>query len=149
MSSSKYPTRQAIIDEMAKFPDITPEIAALTLWKDEQYIGCWKSKTLEMKINALTKLAYSLYYEGKYDVKDKPTLYVVEADRYAYHPGRNVVIIDSTRASILSTLHELGHAFYGDSELLACAFSVKLFAKVFPKEFAKLEWHGHMLRQRR
>lgn len=47
--------------------------------------------------------------------------------------------------SVISTLHEVGHQLYGSSELEACAFSLQLFKEVFPKDFAKLKPHGHMM----
>lgn len=125
--------------------DIFDGIAPLTLWKDENYDKKWREKLLVEKIDSLVRLTYRIYYQLQ-PGKNTKVLYVKVADRYAFHPATNTIILDKNRASILSTLHEIGHAIHGESELEACAFSVKLFARVFTKEYAKLEWQGHMLR---
>lgn len=59
------------------------------------------------------------------------------------------IILNSSRKtlSIITVLHELGHHFYGESELQACRFSVWLFRAAFPNAYAKLEWEGHTLKR--
>lgn len=143
-SLSKYPSRQEIVDRMETI-DVFDGIAPLTLWKDAYYDKKWKELSVPIKVEKLVQLAYRIYYEIL-PTKDVKVLYIKVADRYAFHPGTNTIIVDKNRASIISLLHEVGHAIFGESELEACAFSIKLFAKVFTKEYAKLEWHGHMLR---
>lgn len=127
--------------------DVFDSIAPLTLWKDSFYTKKWKEKSVKDKVAALTVLAYRVYYETL-PSNDTRMLQVINSNRYAYHPGKNVILMNSHRASILSVLHEVGHAIHGESELDACAYSIKLFAKVFPTEFKHLEWHGHMLKRK-
>ena len=143
---SRYPSRQEIVDEMSTI-NVFDAIAPLVLWKDKNYTGQWKSKDTNQKIDCLIKLAYEMYYQVSDD--SAGVLHVLKNNRYAFHPGRNVIFIDQNRVSILSTLHEIAHAICGESELKACAYSIKLFAQVFPNEYARLEWHGHMLRLKR
>lgn len=119
-------------------------IAPLTLWKDEYYTAMWRGTAVPEKVDRLRIMVQRLYYDS-YTI-DKSIMQVKLADRYAFHPETSTILMDKNRASIISALHELGHAIHGTSELDACAFSIKLFAKVFPKEYSKLEWHGHMLR---
>jgi len=145
MSSSKYPTRQEIIDRMETI-DVFDCIAPLNLWKDEYYTAMWRGKTVEQKVDALRVMVNRIYYERFIPGTDHPIMSVKLANRYAFHVETCTIIMDKKRASIISALHELGHALYGESELEACAFSIKLFAKVFPTEYSKLEWHGHMLK---
>lgn len=57
------------------------------------------------------------------------------------------LILSQKPLSLITLLHELGHHFYGESELLACRFSVWLFREAFPKSYAKLEWEGHTLKR--
>lgn len=70
---------------------------------------------------------------------------VVDADLYTYNPSNKTIYLDHHHPSVISTLHELGHHLYGESELLACRFSVWLFKEGFPRDYAKLKWNGHML----
>lgn len=48
------------------------------------------------------------------------------------------------RLSVVSMLHEWGHVL-GYDERDATAYSVNLFKRVFPRQFAKLAHEGHML----
>lgn len=91
-------------------------------------------------------MLYQIYYHVQ--PKDTKILYIRKADRYAYHIPTNTIFVDNERASIISALHELGHALHGRSELDACAYSIKLFARVFPQQYHKLTWEGHMLKLR-
>ncbi len=51
------------------------------------------------------------------------------------------------RASVVSFLHEFAHA-RGMGERGACRWSINLFRRVFPKQYAKLSHDGHMLIRR-
>ena len=63
---------------------------------------------------------------------------------YSYIPWIHTITIGE-KPSILSTLHEIGHAIRGSKELNACVFSIALFKMCFPEEFKNLEWKGHVL----
>ena len=64
-----------------------------------------------------------------------------------YYIPSNITIFLNKHLSIISALHELGHHLYGESELLACRFSVHLFKEIFPKAFSKLVWTNNMFRK--
>jgi len=49
--------------------------------------------------------------------------------------------------SIITALHETAHALYGADETIACSWSTKLFKEIFPEEYNKLHWEGHMLKK--
>ena len=144
LQNNKYPSRQEVIDRMAKM-NVQKYTQGLENWKTQHYSPQWKRKSTKEKMVALEALVYAIYYK-----QDKPedlvAIYVKMTDRYALHVKTNTILLNDERASILSTLHEVGHAIFGEPEVDACAFSVKLFAKVFPKEYSKLTWHGHMMK---
>jgi hypothetical protein len=64
-----------------------------------------------------------------------------------YLPGLRTIILRG-RLSVVSYLHEFAHFLYGRSERTACAWSVNLFRRAFPKSFARCRSDGHMLRAR-
>ena len=72
---------------------------------------------------------------------------IMFGDKYCFLPKDRLIILDHHNPSIISTLHEIGHAKFGPNELKACAWSVQMFQTVFPKAYSKLEWHGHMLKK--
>ena len=48
------------------------------------------------------------------------------------------------KLSVVTYLHEFAHA-RGADERQAVAWSVNLFARLFPRSFARLDQHGHTL----
>lgn len=62
----------------------------------------------------------------------------------AYIPDYEAIVIIG-KLSVITFLHEWGHAIYGTSEREACRWSINLFRKIFPKQFAKLAVNGHLL----
>lgn len=63
--------------------------------------------------------------------------------RSHYSPAANRIVIVG-RLSVVSFLHEYGHAL-GKNEWQACRWSINLFRRVFPRQFARLTHRGHML----
>jgi len=57
-------------------------------------------------------------------------------------------IVLTGKLSVLTYLHEFGHALHGPSEMEACRWSLNLFRKVFPDNFERHKENaiGHMLR---
>lgn len=81
-----------------------------------------------------------------------PQIHFSDTEGDSYHADVTLPrILLGTRStkplSLLTLLHELGHHFYGESELQACRFSVWLFRAAFPRSYAKLEWDGHTLKR--
>ena len=64
------------------------------------------------------------------------------------YDGLQDVIILRGRLSVTTYLHEFGHAL-GKGERGACRWSVNLFRKCFPRQFAACWAEGHMLRRGR
>ena len=71
-----------------------------------------------------------------------PTLVVGQRDSYTY--GAHVLSL-GPRMSVLSLLHEFAHAKGIRSERGACAWSINLFRRIFPRSFARLVPVGHTL----
>ena len=61
--------------------------------------------------------------------------------------GRPAVITMRGRLSVVTFLHEFAHAL-GKDERGACQWSINLFRRVFPRQYARLQADGHVLRRR-
>ena len=97
----------------------------------------WKNKTKREKFNSLNLLA-EMCGES----------ITVEEGTYSYNIKTRTIKIEVENPSIISTLHEIGHALLGPNELYACAWSTQYFKLCFPREYEKLKWEGHMLRKK-
>lgn len=130
-----YPTPEEILAveprELAFFTE------RLQHWRTKHFKG-WKNLTTEEKMEALISLINTMC-EGE------PPSIDPFYGKYGYIADQNILLLDQSNPSILSTLHEIGHCHFGRSELEACRFSVWLFRAVFPKSYAKLRWEGHLL----
>ena len=60
-----------------------------------------------------------------------------------YLPDLDKIVLVG-RPSVVTYLHEFGHAL-GKDERQTCAWSLNLFRRIFPRNFARCEFHGHML----
>lgn len=130
------------LDPVEAFPIILKGWAQSS-WKyqKEKSIEC-QAVVLQQLVRRLSQKAHKAY----------PALEFGPMERDGYKKERSLggrIILNSSRKtlSILTVLHELGHHFYGDSELQACRFSVWLFRAAFPNAYAKLEWEGHTLKR--
>ena len=117
-------------------------ISSFGLWKKLNYDNKWNKAPLIVKLFLLEELINTLWYYQEDTVN--PTR-VLLGDYYCYNPRTRTIFFDKNHASIISALHELGHHLFGPNELEACRWSIQLYAKIFPKEFSKLKWNGHML----
>ena len=61
--------------------------------------------------------------------------------------GRPAVITMRGKLSVVTYLHEFAHAL-GRDERGACRWSINLFRRVFPEQYARLQADGHTLRRR-
>lgn len=63
-----------------------------------------------------------------------------------YRPVDDVIVLRG-KLSVVTYLHEYAHAL-GRDERGPVRWSVCLFKQVFPEEFSRCEFHGHMLRRK-
>jgi hypothetical protein len=60
-----------------------------------------------------------------------------------YSRGANLIVL-AGRLSVITFLHEWGHAVKGGSEFEACRWSLRLFQRCFPKSWSRLRFEGHV-----
>jgi hypothetical protein len=131
---TKYPTKEEILGKPMKFKEGLMD--ALKTWKE----CSWAAREKFGEESALIELAESLsliYY------KEVEVHFLPQLTTCYYQPKERRILMNSY--SIISLLHEYGHAIFGTSELTACRFSVHIFKNLFPRAYAKLKWNGHML----
>lgn len=138
-----YPTKDEILAFASHSPPEHLLVETVKHWKDAFYTGIWGDSTQDDKQEALDFLVYDIWHW--WDDPIKPKLPVLWIGPWAYNPNLHVIHADPEKPSIISAMHEVGHAIHGESELYACGFSVGLFKKCFPIEFSKLKWQGHLL----
>lgn len=125
-----------------------------TLLKEEiEYINKWKNKEwkkTQKKIPSQKIFAIRVLLKNLCRIHKKECPFVItcitpatKGTSASYdHKTKTISLYDT---SIITALHELGHYFYGSSELEACSYSVHLFISAFPKTFDKLRWKKHLL----
>ena len=107
----------------------------------------WKKKTwYPLKRDGVFGKMYALYIlvqllNEHYDMSIR-----MDIGPDCYQPTKKRILLVSP--SVITTLHEFGHALFGDDELRACAYSVHLFKRTFPKAWEQLTWDGHVLRRK-
>lgn len=138
-AGSTYPTKEEILSGLMEPDERVKEI--VRDWKHTHY-GGWAEKNRYLQFDAISELLTDLAHDH-----DPENRLKVSFDRagWRYYPAFQTIVGDYESPSIISALHELGHHFYGSSELLACRYSVGLFKECFPASYGKLVWKGHML----
>lgn len=130
----QYPTQIEIFTKKINFKKET--IEKIKTWKKEEWK---KTQTKRHKQIALTNLILILN-----KIYSKEVSITFHGKTCNYNPRTNVININNSM-SIISTLHEFAHAIKGRSELQACRWSIQLFKKTFVNAYVKLNWHGHLL----
>lgn len=154
LDGNDYPeTVEEVLDDEIKYR--RGVIPALKGWKS---LKLWGSKTNQMRLDGLIVLAEQL--APLYDIA-VPTVVVDGIDLNAivrdtkmnpsgsssYAPGSHTITMRGN-LSIITFLHEFGHAL-GKNEKKTCHWSINLFRKVFPKQYAKLDHEKHTLVRQR
>jgi hypothetical protein len=134
MAVTKYPTKEEILRKELKLEDGL--LNALLAWKNIIWVT-YKKTNPEKSLILLNEVLNALYS------KNIKVFFNPAISTCCYVPKERAIYMNSH--SIISLLHEYGHAIYGASELKACRFSVHIFKNLFPRAYAKLEWSGHML----
>ena len=135
--ANKYPTKEEILTTKPDFEDGI--IWRTSVWR-YLIMDNWPALDNHEKIMSLQYLIDSLCYYSK---GKRPN--VEWGDEYSYDTKKKIITLDTMNPSIISTLHEIGHHFKGESELLACQWSVHLFIEIFPDFYRQLQWKGHLL----
>ena len=134
----KYPTKSQILKCL-----VVPtkyDIEVTREWKELVWNKNDKEKTKIQNIKVLL-ITILRHYNRETTIKFNSK---IPSARYSQKNDT----ITLNNHSIITALHELGHAIYGDSELKACSWSIKLFKETFPIAFKKLEWEKHRLKQK-
>lgn len=139
-----YPTKEQIME--ALYEPTEKEYIAVKTWKIEHFNRKWSHMRLEDKHAALKELVYAVCAARGLRREMWPS-YTPIGEEWAYRPEAKQILAQTENPSIISALHELAHHLTGASETEACRFSIGIFIKCFPKTYAKLEWHGHMLKK--
>lgn len=134
----KYPTRKKILS--AKIEYSSEELEYMANWRKTYWRQARRHKKIEVRIYAL---AWLLQVMASFRKQNIEVSYRPDLTSAYYDPNENTIHL--TGDSIISALHELAHAFYGPSELMACAWSIQLFKRFFRKSFKRLRWKGHLL----
>ncbi len=135
----KYPTKKEILDHPVI---IKPEtIAIIKAWKSE-FFHNWSDWDNQTKLTRLNSLIYCIQVMENTGI---PFAKVKEGKEYKYNLKTNTIYHNKNIPSIISSLHELAHHLFGDSEFNACRWSVHAFKQCFPHSFGKLEWQNHKL----
>lgn len=129
-----YPNKTDILQGLDP-PKI--ELAILADWKDLYYKG-WSNKLLKDKQKQIKILLLTIN-----KIKKGNKLKIRFDKRIGSCYSKGLIILNDT--SIITALHELAHHFFGESELIACQYSIGLFKETFPKSFEKLTFEGHKL----
>ena len=135
IKKTKYPTKNKIIN--CKVTPTKTDIKITKIWKKT----IWKMpKNTEEKIKTIKILLQLLLQSHSMNTR---IIFESRVPTACYSKKYDTIILNDS--SIISALHELGHAIYGRSELKACSWSTKLFQESFPIAFKKLRWEGHLL----
>lgn len=139
--NATYPTKEEIEEQMKYSEPESIIINIIKKWKEKHYTKKWKTTTKEKRKNKIEELLQTIWK----NIEKEPKLNMYWGEKWSYTRTNNTIQGDKNNISIISALHELGHAIHGQSELYACTFSINHFKTCFPKEFGRLSWKGHML----
>ena len=136
----RYPTKEEILAEL--YEPTQEEYQAVREWKAEFFNKTWNKLSNSERHQTLAELVGKICLGRK---EEEPPQYDPNGDEWLYSPGEKKITGNKNKPSVISTLHELGHHFYGNSEKTACRYSIGLFKLCFPQTYEKLKWQGHML----
>lgn len=130
-SHNRYPTKAEILAKPVRFREET--IRLIESWKSFH----WPNST-KKEIQYLLLILAELYQKPLTTIRFNSDII-----SSCYNPKIQTIFLKDT--SLITALHEFAHHIYGRSEFQACRWSIWLFAKVFPEDFKKLTWKGHLL----
>ncbi len=138
----RYPRTVAeVLDESMRFRRATIQ-AVLRLKRSRPWSGSERDR--KRKFRRLHRVLRRVY--GKQTGLGFGLLDGACSGRSSYDRLQDVIILRG-RLSVVTYLHEFGHAL-GKGERGACRWSVNLFKRCFPRQFALCQAEAHMLRGR-
>lgn len=132
-----YPKKEKILSKNPNIKSVT--IVSTLIWK-KNYLKKWKTISKKEKFKRLFILIQWLN-----EVNKNNDLNIKYGNEYQYYYTTKTIYVDKNNPSIISSLHELAHHLFGDSELSACRWSVWLFKECFPGLYKNLKWDKHLL----
>ena len=133
---ANYPAtvREVLDDRMTFKPAALAAVRALARSRPWRGTPAERRQKLERCLDALSTA---------YGVR-RPALHVAvpgTVDRYS--PSTHAIYL-SGRMSVVTFLHEFGHAL-GKDERQTCRWSINLFRRCFPRSYARCRHQNHML----
>ena len=139
---SDYPTNGAeILEPQLKFRDETIEAASRF-----KHTGPW-SGTMDERMSKFRHFHTALCQIYSKQTKLHFGLIDGGCSGSSYYRPIDDVIVLRGKLSVVTYLHEFAHAM-GRDERGAVRWSICLFKQVFPEEFSRCEFHGHMLKRK-
>jgi len=139
----EYPkTVDEVLDDKIKFRrGVLP--AMKTFAKSKPWRGTLDERVANLD-TLLTKLSVIYGIAKPTLVTDGLSNDAQDSSASFYFPVFNEIHLRG-KLSVVTTLHEFGHAL-GKGERKACRWSINLFRRVFPKQFARCGHDGHLVR---
>lgn len=134
---SKYPTKKEVLADLYNPEPFSEEEFQMSILGVVVRQGLWKKLSESQQMRFLNSIS-----EAICDSHDRRAAEVVPSFFDTY--DRTDDVIGLTKPSIITFLHELGHAIFGDSELDAQRYAVGMYKIINPK-LTGLIWKGHML----
>lgn len=135
----QYPTKEEILAEL--YEPKQKEYDTVKKWKATFFNKTWSKLNNAERHKTLTELIFAVCQSRE----ENWPKYDPNGEEWSYAPLTKIITGNKDNPSIISTLHELGHHFYGNSEKTACRYAIGIFKMCFPLAYEKLEWSGHML----
>ncbi len=140
MVRDAYPaTVVEVLDEEITYPDellcVLRIFAASNPWKGSLRTRQRKFRQLNHLMAVVCRIDEPLLAFGRLDGGSSGA---------SYYTARDHRILITGRLSVVTFLHEFGHAL-GFDEKAACRWSINLFRKCFPRQYSRLIHVGHTL----
>jgi len=140
-----YPATAAeVLDPPVQFKSITIEILerfkASNPWRGHYGPTRWgqaKFSLLHRDLCAAYGLSTELVFGYDFARRGVPS------GTSNFRPGSDLITLHG-RVSVVTYLHEFSHALHGPCGRRAVRWSLNLFRKVFPEQFARLDFTGHV-----
>lgn len=139
----KYPTKEEI-EECKTIPSEEQNRMAI-IWKNFHTLLGTLENQEERKIAIQRLCEEMLKTENYHNVNIQFAENNDNIPCSCFIANQNKIYLKNT--SIITALHEVAHALFGADETKACSWSTKLFKIMFPEEYKKLHWEGHMLKK--